>query len=147
MAYVLLHRTRILFGAWLGLALLMISAGAVFAQSAPPQADPQASPAGPQAAPGAASAPSAIQVEPGRGIPVLLGGEPVIWINAGAGPYTPEVRAARIMQRLEEIVHDRSIRDLAVTVTDVETSSELRVQGRLVMVVTEPDARVLGISR
>ncbi len=147
MAYVLLHRTRILFGARLGLALLMISAGAVVAQSAPPRADPQASPAGPQAAPGASSAPSAIEVEPGRGIPVLLGGEPVIWINAGAGPYTPEARAARVTARLEEIVHDRSIRDLAVTVTDAGTSSELRVQGRLVMVVAEADARVIGISR
>ena len=147
MAYVLLHRTRILFGACLVLALLVLSAGAVFAQSAPPQADPQASPAGPQAAPGAASAPSAIEVEPGRGIPVLLGGEPVIWINAGAGPYTPEARAARVTARLEEIVHDRSIRDLAVTVTDTGISSELRVQGRLVMVVAEPDARVIGISR
>jgi small-conductance mechanosensitive channel len=78
---------------------------------------------------------------------VLLGGEPVVWIAVGVGQYTVEARAARITQRLEEIVHDPAVRDVAVTVTEAPGSSELRVQGRLLMVVTDPDARVMGVSR
>jgi small-conductance mechanosensitive channel len=86
-------------------------------------------------------------VEPGRAVPVTLGGEPVVWIAAGLGQYTVDVRAARISQRLDEIVHDRSVLNLAVTVTEAAHSSELRVQGRLIMVVTEQDAQVMGVSR
>ena len=44
-----------------------------------------------------------------RGAPVLIGGEPVIWITAGVGQYTPQFRADRIGERAREIVHDRSI--------------------------------------
>jgi small-conductance mechanosensitive channel len=86
-------------------------------------------------------------VEPGRSAPVLLGGEPVLWIVAGGGQFTAQVRAERITQRLEEIVRDRSIRNPAVTIVDAGNSSELRVQGRLLMVVTGQDALVLGVSR
>ncbi len=86
-------------------------------------------------------------VEPGRAVPVMLGGEPVVWITAGIGQYTPERRAARIAARLEEFVHDRSIREPAVTITPAAGSSELRVQGRLLMVVTAQDAQIMGVSR
>lgn len=88
-----------------------------------------------------------IEIEPGRAVPVLLGGEPVVWIGVGVGQYTPEVRAARIADRLEEIVHDRSIRNPAVNIAAADRSSELRVQGRLLMVVTERDAEVMGVPR
>ena len=53
----------------------------------------------------------------------------------------PNVRARFIAERLEQVVHHRSIRDASVLVTAEPNSSELRVQGRLVMVVTEADAR------
>ena len=71
----------------------------------------------------------------------------MIWIAAGIPPFTQEARAERITGRLAEIVGDGSIRDLTVTVTEAERSSELRVQGRLLMVVTEQDARMAGVSR
>jgi small-conductance mechanosensitive channel len=88
-----------------------------------------------------------LDVEPGRAVPVLLSGEPVVWIATGVGHYTPEVRAARIAGRLEELVHDRSVRDPTVTVVSSEVSSELRVQGRLLMAVTDRDAQIMGVPR
>jgi small-conductance mechanosensitive channel len=88
--------------------------------------------------------PEADEVHPA---PVLLGGEPVIWITAGAGPYAPPFRAERIGSRLEDAVHDRTLRDLAVTTTEVEGSSELRAGSHLLMVVTARDAASVGIAR
>ena len=79
--------------------------------------------------------------------PVVLGGEPIIWITAGAGPYTTQFRADRISQRLEGAVRDRSLRDLTVTVTDVDGASELHVGSRLLMTVTARDAASLGVGR
>src|SRR5262249_15952276 len=49
--------------------------------------------------------------------PVLIEGEPIIWVHGGAGAYTPEFRAARITRRIDEVVHDRTVRDIAVTIT------------------------------
>ncbi len=77
----------------------------------------------------------------------MLGGDPVIWILAGAGPYTTQVRAERIGGRLESVARDRSISNPTVTVTENEGSSELRVGTRLLMVVTQQDARALGTAR
>ena len=81
-----------------------------------------------------------------RVAPVLVGGEPTIWVP-GVGPYTPQFRADRIGQRLHEVIRDRSIRDPTITVTENDGSSELRVGSRLLMVVTQLDARSLGASR
>ena len=79
--------------------------------------------------------------------PVLIGGEPVIWITVGAGPYTTKFRADRITQRLREVVRDRGLLDPSVRVTETEGSSELRVGSRLVMVVTQRDANNIGTGR
>jgi small-conductance mechanosensitive channel len=76
--------------------------------------------------------------------PVLLGGEPVIWISAGAGPYSARYRADRISGRLEEVVHDRLIRDPTLTIVEAGAATELRAGPRLLMVVTERDAASLG---
>ena len=78
---------------------------------------------------------------------MLVGGDPVIWITVGAGPYTPQYRADRIAERLHTIVRDRSITDPTVTVTENEGSSELHVGPRLLMVVTPQDSRSLGVAR
>ena len=82
-----------------------------------------------------------------RAAPVLVGGEPVIWVTVGVGPYTPQLRADRIGERLHAAIRDRSLRDPTVTVTENEGSSELRAGSRLLMVVTQQDARSLGASR
>ena len=82
-----------------------------------------------------------------RAAPVLLGGEAVLWITAGVGPYTPEYRAERIAARLEDAVHDRNLRDTTVSISEVEGSSELRAGSRLLMIVTARDAASLGGAR
>jgi small-conductance mechanosensitive channel len=130
------------FASLAGIVLAVVLAGTsipVFAQVPSPPPEPQEAPAGPPPAMG-------LDIEPGRAVPVLLGGEPVVWITAGIGQYTPEVRAARIAGRLEEFVHDRSIRDPTVAVVSSAGASELRVQGRLLMVVTTRDAQIMGVS-
>jgi len=66
---------------------------------------------------------------------------------AGVGPYSTQFRAERITRRLEQIVHDRSLRNVRVTVTEAEGSSELRVGPRLLMVITQQDARAVGVAR
>ena len=136
----LLDSLRIPLIAGAAAALLLCAPDALRAQAVAPPAEPQARPAD-------TTAGHSADVEPGRSAPVLLGGEPVAWILAGIAQFTPEVRAARIAERLEGIVHDRSIRDPSVTITDTGLSSELRVKGRLLMAVTEADARVTGVSR
>lgn len=79
--------------------------------------------------------------------PVLIEDVPIIWVPTGVGPYSAQARAERITRRVEEVIRDRSIRDLTVTVTEAQGSSELRVGTRLLMVVTQNDAAVLGVSR
>jgi small-conductance mechanosensitive channel len=79
--------------------------------------------------------------------PVVIGGEAIIWIPVGAGHYTPAIRAARIAERIEAAIADRSVADPAVTVTEAEGSSEVRMSSHLLMVVTAQDARRLGASR
>jgi small-conductance mechanosensitive channel len=89
----------------------------------------------------------ALAAEAEKGAPVLISGEPVIWIPTGAGQYTPAVRAAGIAARLEEAIADRSVSNPAVTVVDIEDSSEVRMGPRLLMIVTAMDAKRLGAAR
>jgi hypothetical protein len=78
---------------------------------------------------------------------VLVSGTPVLWIMAGAGPYSTDFRAARISQRLSGIIRDRTIRDPTVAIVETDGSSELRVGSSLVMVITPRDAARLGVPR
>ena len=98
-------------------------------------------------APAAQTAPPDVEAEGEEAAPVLLGGEPILWVTTGVGPYTPQYRAERISQRVLDAVHDRSIRDPTVTVREIEGSSELRVGSRLLMVVTQRDAASVGAAR
>jgi small-conductance mechanosensitive channel len=103
----------------------------------------------PQGEPPSPHTPIAEDLEAGGAepAPVMLGGDVVVWITEGSGPYTPQVRATRIMGRLQAVVHDRSIQDPTVTVTEVLGSSELRVGQHLLMVITERDVSRLGVAR
>ena len=116
------------------LAAVLLPAAARAAQDAP----------APPAQQAAAQDPEADQPKPA---PVLLAGEPVLWITAGVGPYTPQFRAERSSRRLQEAVRDRSLRDPTVAVVEVEGSSELRAGSHLLMVVTARDAASIGVAR
>src|SRR5206468_3874917 len=75
------------------------------------------------------------------------GGEPVLWISAGAGAYSTAFRAGRISQRVQEIIVDRSIRDPTVSVVEADGSSELHIGPRMLMVITPRDAAAVGAAR
>ena len=83
----------------------------------------------------------------GRGAPVLVGGEPIIWVSTGAGPYTPQFRANRIGQRLQEVIRDRSLQDPTVTVAESDSSSELRAGPHLLMGITRSRMREASAPR
>src|SRR5688572_16148072 len=82
-----------------------------------------ASQASPASTPPQAVAPPDPEADGDRAAPVLVGGEPILWITVGVGPYSPQARADRIGQRLREIVRDRTIHIPTVTVTENEASS------------------------
>jgi len=87
------------------------------------------------------------EADTARAVPVLIDGEPILWVTAGAGAYTPEFRAERISRRLDGVIRDRTLRDVTVTVTEIEGSSELRAGSHLLMTITARDAAVLGVAR
>jgi small-conductance mechanosensitive channel len=79
--------------------------------------------------------------------PVLVEGEPVLWITTGLGPYSAANRAERVARRLDEAIHDRSLRDPTVTIVDTEGSSELHAGPHLLMIITPRDAADIGAPR
>ena len=88
-----------------------------------------------------------LELESDEPAPVTIGGETVLLVPSGAGPYTPKARATRIEERINEIVGDRSVTDPAINVVESEGSFELHAGSRLVMVVTPADAKAVGVSR
>ena len=124
--------------------LLLVALLAALSVTAPAALGSQPGSAAPQQP---TSTPRDPEAEGEHPAPVLLGGDIVIWVMTGVGPYSAEFRADRISQRLYDIVRDRSIVDPRVTVTEADESSELRVGPRLLMVVTQRDARSLGGGR
>jgi small-conductance mechanosensitive channel len=105
------------------------------AAAQPPDADPRT------------PAAQELEAEAEEPAPVVIGGDTVIWVPTGRGMYTTRVRAARIAERVQEAVADRSLSDPTVTVVEAEGSSELRAGSRLLMVVTAQDARRIGAAR
>ena len=87
------------------------------------------------APPAAAQTAADPEVTEERPVPVLVSGEPILWISTGIGPYSAQLRADRIQARLRDIIGDRTIRDATVTVREVDGASELRVGPKLVLVV------------
>ena len=113
-----------------------LAACAAAAQAPAPQNAQAAPPTAPE-----------LQLESDEPAPVTIGGETVLLVPTGAGPYTPKARAGRIEARIDEIVGDRSVPDPTITVVEAEGSFELHAGSRLVMVVTPADARAIGASR
>ena len=98
----------------------------------------------PPAAPGKQADPEAETEQPA---PVLIEGEPILWITAGAAGYSTQFRAGRITERLEAVIHDRSLRDPSVSVVEADGSSELHAGPHLLMVITPRDAAAIGAAR
>ncbi len=73
--------------------------------------------------------------------PVRLDGRTLLSV-AGVSSLPPSDRAARISQRLKGVADDRSIAVDSLAVVPVEQGIEIRAGSRLIMTVTEMDARL-----
>lgn len=119
--------------------LVLLLLGAPLAATPVPgqQPAPQASP------PPADSAP----VPAPAGAPVVVGGDTILVVPTRLGPYSAAERATAIRLRLEGLARDPFAREYEVRVVRGETSSDVMVQDRAVLTITEADAAALGLSR
>ncbi len=103
----------------------------------------------PGSASGEAAAPSEeVEAQPAPAAPVLVGGEPAIWISPELVRILPSFAPNESAERIYKIIRDRSIQDLKMSIVEAGGSSELRIGQRLVMSVTKADAAVsVGLAR
>jgi len=73
--------------------------------------------------------------------PVRLDGHTLLYV-AGVSSLPPADRAARISQRLKDVADDRGLAVDTLAVVPVDQGLEIRAGSRLIMTVTEIDARL-----
>ncbi len=95
--------------------------------------------------PGAQQEPAA-QPGPERA-PVVLRGRTLFYVQERVLSFTPEDRARTIAERLERIYKDPLSSVEPVSIEEGETSSDLLIGDRIVMSVTDRDARAAGRPR
>ena len=94
-----------------------------------------------------AAAPPAAPPRPVVEEPVLLDNKPILTISAGVLSFTPRERAKAISDRLDKVSRDRLLPVDQVAVVDAETTSDIVLQDRVLMTVTEADAKAAGKPR
>jgi small-conductance mechanosensitive channel len=83
----------------------------------------------------------------GDGVGVALFGRTLFEVWGGLGPFSPEARAARLSERLEDLARSRDVDPGDLRVVDGESLTTLQAGEVIVMTVTGEDARALGRSR
>lgn len=73
--------------------------------------------------------------------PVLLDNKQILTVSVGVLSFTPRERAEAISDRLDKVSRDRLLPVDQVAVVDAETTSDIVLQDRVLMTVTEADAR------
>ncbi len=86
------------------------------------------------------------QAEPDRA-PVRLRGRTLFFVQERILSFTPEDRARAIAERLERLYKDPLSSVEAVTLEEGESTTDLVIGDRVIMSVTERDARAAGRSR
>ncbi|NJD38843.1 MAG: mechanosensitive ion channel family protein [Geobacter sp.] len=94
-----------------------------------------------------AAAPPAAPPRPVVEEPVLLDNKPILTVSVGVLSFTPRERAKAISDRLDKVSRDRLLPVEKVAVVEAETTSDIVLQDRVLMTVTEADARVAGKPR
>ncbi len=79
--------------------------------------------------------------------PVLLAGKPVLTLGTGVLSFTLSERVKAISGRLETLARERLIAVDRITVVEAETTSDIVAQDRVLMTVTDADARIAGKAR
>jgi small-conductance mechanosensitive channel len=94
-----------------------------------------------------AVAPAAAPPQPVVEEPVLLDNKPILTVSVGVLSFTPRERAKAISDRLDKVSRDRLLPVEKVAVVEAETTSDIVLQDRVLMTVTEADAKVAGKPR
>ena len=84
--------------------------------------------------------PPAIPSQNQTGAPVLLDGKEVFTIVSGVLSFTPADRAQAISKRLQDVAQDRLLNLDQITLAEHETSTDIVLQDRVLMTVTDQDA-------
>jgi len=79
--------------------------------------------------------------------PVLLDGKELFSITTGVFSYTPADRAQTISNRLLAVARDRQLTVDQITLDDHTTSTDIVLQDRVLMTVTDQDAEADGRKR
>ena len=94
-----------------------------------------------------AAAPPAEPPQPVVEEPVLLDTKQILTVSTGLLSFTPRERARAISDRLDKVSRDRLLPVDKVAVVEAETTSDIVLQDRVLMTVTEADAKVAGKTR
>ncbi len=89
----------------------------------------------------------ATQPTPDAGVPIIYRGQEIVRVYRGMGGIGPAERARLASERLNQFVRDPSFDPTRVTVTHLETVSELVYDDRVLGVITDEDAQVAGRPR
>ena len=81
------------------------------------------------------------------GFPIYFRGEEIGRVLVANGSFTPEERALGVETRLNHEILGVGVHSDQVTVVHDETASRVLGDGRLLILVTEPDARAAGRDR
>lgn len=81
-----------------------------------------------------------------QGYPVIFLNDTLFYVYAQIGPYTPEERAASIMERLDRISKDPTINLDSIRVHEQENFSNIIVGDIVIMSVTDVDAKIVGLT-
>jgi small-conductance mechanosensitive channel len=81
------------------------------------------------------------------GYPVTLEGQEVLRIYEGIGSFTPEERARAASQRLRGLIFAPAANIAAITTADSNYGTEIRLDNRTLLLVTDEDAKQAHIAR
>jgi small-conductance mechanosensitive channel len=115
------------------LAIILIAAGIL---ASPCQGAPAPQP----------GSPAILQESSSRTAPVTIDGN-VLFPVRGLQAFPAEERAGKIGDMIARAAQDESIRSDAITIVESEQTTDIVVDGRIIMSVLESDARAEGVTR
>lgn len=81
------------------------------------------------------------------GHPIKLGGDPIFEINHGIGAFTAQERAQAIQARIKSLAKDRGLKLEQLQVEEFENSTNIVHLKRVIVTITDRDAKAVGLSR
>ncbi len=82
-----------------------------------------------------------------KGATVELGGEELFKIRAGVGAFSPEERVTAVTNRILKVADDPTIAVERITIDDKPLTTNLTVDNRILLTITDGDARAADLSR